>query len=75
MPKVILDKFALKPGSRLRADVSAEGIVLRPDDENSSNEALVIEKEGMLVIAGTAPFDAVDVILAARQDRESSIQS
>jgi AbrB family looped-hinge helix DNA binding protein len=40
LPKSFLDKFHLKPGATLLADVSDEGIALRPEDEMERSEAL-----------------------------------
>jgi AbrB family looped-hinge helix DNA binding protein len=67
LPKSFLDKFHLKPGATLLADVSDEGIALRPEDEMERSEACLVDRDGFLVFTGTQPFDAVQVIMAARE--------
>jgi bifunctional DNA-binding transcriptional regulator/antitoxin component of YhaV-PrlF toxin-antitoxin module len=73
LPKVFLDKFALKPGARLQADVSDEGLALRPEVGDGADTLKVIEKNGLFIISGTEPFDAVESIMAARRDRASAL--
>jgi hypothetical protein len=73
LPKAFLDKFALKPGAKLRVDMSEQGLALRPEGESGQVGVRVVEENGILVISGTEPFDAVDVIMAAREDRTSSL--
>lgn len=75
LPKSFLEKFHLKPGATLLADVSDEGMALRPDDEMEGSEASLVDRDGFLVFTGTEPFDAVQVIMAARVDREDDISS
>ena len=73
LPKVFLQKFQLKPGAKLIADVNDQGIELRPDDGMSSGEAKLVERDGFLVFTGTEPFDAVEAILAARAERDGEL--
>lgn len=73
LPKSFLEKFHLKPGATLLAEVSDEGMALRPDDEMAGSKARLIDRDGFLVFTGTEPFDAVEVILAARADRSDDI--
>ncbi len=75
LPKSFLEKFHLKPGATLLADVSDEGMALRPEDEMEFREASLVDRDGFLVFTGTQPFDAVQVIMAARTDREDDISS
>jgi bifunctional DNA-binding transcriptional regulator/antitoxin component of YhaV-PrlF toxin-antitoxin module len=75
LPKSFLEKFHLKPGATLLADVSDEGMALRPEDEIEASEASLVDRDGFLVFTGTEPFDAVQVIMAARADREDDISS
>ncbi|WP_395748359.1 hypothetical protein [Prosthecobacter sp.] len=35
--------------------------------------AQLVDRDGFLVFTGTEPFDAVDVIMAVRADREESL--
>ncbi len=73
LPKVFLDKFALKPGARLRAEVSDEGLELCPDIDDAADTVKVVEKGGVFVISGTQPFDAVESIMVARRDRAATL--
>ena len=75
LPIPFLEKFRLKPGAKLLADMSEEGMALRPDDEAGSVQAQLEERDGFLVFTGTQPFDAVDAILAARADREDELST
>jgi len=73
LPPAFLEKFRLKPGARLLADVSDDGMALRPDDEAVSSQVQLVDQDGFLVFTGTRPFDAVDAIMAARADREDEL--
>jgi bifunctional DNA-binding transcriptional regulator/antitoxin component of YhaV-PrlF toxin-antitoxin module len=73
LPQLFLQKFHLKPGARLLVDVSDNGMELRPDDDNESREAKLVDRDGFLVFTGTTPFDAVEVIQAARADRDEQL--
>ena len=75
LPQSFLEKFHLKPGSTLVADVSDEGMALRPEDEMEGCEASLVDRDGFLVFTGTQPFDSVQVIMSARADREDDISS
>jgi bifunctional DNA-binding transcriptional regulator/antitoxin component of YhaV-PrlF toxin-antitoxin module len=75
LPKSFLEKFHLKPGATLLADLSDEGMALRPEDEMECSEASLVDRDGFLVFTGTQPFDAVQVIMAARADREDGTSS
>lgn len=75
LPKSFLEKFHLKPVATLLADVSDEGMALRPEDEIEASEASLVDRDGFLVFTGIEPFDAVQVIMAARADREDDISS
>ena len=75
LPKSFLEKFHLKPGATRLADVSDDGLALRPEDEMEGSEASLVERDGFLVFTGTQPFDAVEVINAARADRDDEISS
>lgn len=73
LPNSFLEKFHLKPGATLLADVSDEGMALRPEDEIQGGEVSLVDRDGFLVFTGTQSFDAVQVIMAARADREDDI--
>lgn len=73
LPAAFLEKFRLKPGAKLLADLSDDGMALRPEDEAVSTQAQLQDRDGFLVFTGTQPFDAVDAILAARADREDEL--
>ncbi|MCX6876515.1 MAG: AbrB/MazE/SpoVT family DNA-binding domain-containing protein [Verrucomicrobia bacterium] len=73
LPKSFLEKFHLKPGATLLAYVSDEGLALRPDDEMEGSKASLVDRDGFLVFTGTEPFDAVEVVMAARADRNDAI--
>lgn len=75
LPKSFLEKFHLKPGAILLADVSDEGMALRPEDEIEGCEASLVDRDGFLVFTGTQPFNAVQAIMAARADREDDISA
>lgn len=55
--------------------ISDEGMALRPEDKMEGSEACLVDRDGFLVFTGTQPFDAVQVIMAARADREDEISS
>lgn len=67
--------FRLKPGAKLVADVSDEGLALRPDNDNEGAEASLVDRDGFLVFTGTEPFDAVEVIMAARAHRDETLSA
>ena len=73
LPAAFLEKFRLKPGAKLVADVSDEGLALRPDTESAG--ARLVDRDGFLVFTGTDPFDAVEVIMAARADRDDELSA
>ncbi len=75
LPTAFLEKFRLKPGSKLRADLSDDGMALRPDGETVSAQAVLQDQNGFMVFTGTQPFDAVDAIQAARADREDELSA
>ncbi len=75
LPTAFLEKFRLKPGAKLLADVSDDGMALRPDGDTASAQARLEDRDGFLVFTGTQPFDAVDAILAARADREEELSA
>ena len=75
LPAAFLEKFRLKPGAKLLADLSDDGMALRPDSGTVSSQALLQDQDGFLVFTGTQPFDAVDAILAARADREDELSA
>lgn len=75
LPAAFLEKFRLKPGAKLVADVSDEGLALRPDNDTESAGARLVDRDGFLVFTGTEPFDAVEVIMAARADRDDELSA
>ncbi|MFO1523360.1 MAG: AbrB/MazE/SpoVT family DNA-binding domain-containing protein [Kiritimatiellia bacterium] len=54
VPKVIRDRFGLKPGDNLEVTIEADGIRLRPAAQASS----LAEEGGMLVCSSTVPPDS-----------------
>jgi hypothetical protein len=75
LPPAFLEKFRLKPGAKLRADLSDDGMALRPEDEGGGADVQLVDRDGFLVFTGTQPFDAVDAIQAARVDRAEEISA
>ena len=75
LPAAFLEKFRLKPGAKLVADVSDEGLALRPDNDPECAGAKLVDRDGFLVFTGTEPFDAVEVIMAARADRDDELSA
>ena len=75
LPHSFMEKFHLKPGATLLADVNDEGMALRPEKDSKGCEASLVDRDGFLVFTGTEPFDAVQVIMAARADREEDISA
>lgn len=75
LPPAFLEKFRLKPGAKLLADMGDDGMALRPSDETESTSVQLVDRDGFLVFAGAQPFDAVEAILAARADREEELQA
>ncbi len=73
LPAAFLEKFRLKPGARLVADVSDEGMALRPDGKGEETVARLVEKNGLLVFTGMEPFDAVEAIKSARAERDEAL--
>ena len=57
------------------ADDIDEGMALRPEDEMEGSGASLVDRDGFLVFTKTQPFDAVQVIMAARANREYDISS
>ncbi|MFO1491971.1 MAG: AbrB/MazE/SpoVT family DNA-binding domain-containing protein [Kiritimatiellia bacterium] len=57
VPKVIRDRFGLKPGDNLEVTIEADGIRLRPAAQASS----LAEEGGMLVCSSTVPPDSWDI--------------
>jgi hypothetical protein len=75
LPLAFLEKFRLKPGAKLLADLSDAGMALRPDDETDSDRAKLVNIDGFMVFTGTEPFDAVEAIMAARADRDEELSA
>jgi bifunctional DNA-binding transcriptional regulator/antitoxin component of YhaV-PrlF toxin-antitoxin module len=81
IPPALLQMLGLKPGGRLQADVSPQGIALKPVagedicDEDKANGLRLVRKGRGLVITGGEPFDAVEAIQAARDERDEMILS
>jgi hypothetical protein len=75
LPAAFLKKFRLKPGAKLVADLSEEGMALRPDDGIDNAGATLVDRDGLLVFTGTEPFDAVEVLKAARADRDGELSA
>lgn len=83
IPAALLKTFALKPGAMLQADVGPEGIALRPVSEDCVEDGLtpedvanglsLINENGFLVITGLEPFNAVEAIAAAREERDEQL--
>ena len=75
LPIPFMEKFSLKPGATLLADISDNSMALRPADESASDQVQLIDRDGFLVFTGTQPFDAVDAIMAARADRDEDLST
>jgi AbrB family looped-hinge helix DNA binding protein len=70
LPKSIRDHLHLRAGTRLRADVVADKIELTPEPD----AGVRIERRGKrMVIVGGGPFDAVQAIKAAREERAAQL--
>jgi AbrB family looped-hinge helix DNA binding protein len=70
LPKSIRDQLHLRAGTRLRADVIADRIELTPEPD----AGVRIERRGKRrVIVGGGPFNAVQAIKAAREEREEHL--
>lgn len=68
IPPAILKAFGLKPGEQVRVEVAPAG-------KETAKEAVVADRDGFLVIAGTEPFSAVEAVMEAREDREDQVLS
>ena len=55
--------------------MSDEGLALRPDYDTENAGARLVDRDGFLVFTGTEPFDAVEVIMAARADRDDELSA
>ncbi len=75
LPAAFLEKFQLKPGTKLVADLNDDGMALRPDVPSTESTARLVDKDGLLVFTGTEPFDAVEAVMSARAGRESELAS
>lgn len=75
LPAPFLEKFHLKPGAKLLADLSDDGMALRPEHEAVGTQAVLEDRNGFLVFTGTQSFDAIVAIMAARADREEELSS
>jgi hypothetical protein len=64
LPPAFLEKFHLRPGAKLLADLGDEGIALRPEIE--IEQARLVDRDGFFVFTGTEPFSAVEAVAAAR---------
>lgn len=74
IPPALLQILGLKPGERLQADVSPQGIELKPAQdavETARTEGIQLVRKGKRLIAvGAEPFSAVEAIEAARDERD-----
>ena len=74
IPPALLQILGLKPGERLQADVSPQGIELKPAQdgvEAAKTEGIQLVRKGKrLVAVGAEPFSAVEAIAAARDERD-----
>ena len=52
-----------------------EGMALRPDAGIENARAMLVDRDGLLVFTGTEPFDAVEVIMATRADRDDELST
>lgn len=86
IPPTLLNILGLKPGATLLADVGPKGISLKPAEEETEVEGIlaaddlanglrVIKKGRRLVITGGEPFSAVEVIQAAREERDEMLRA
>jgi bifunctional DNA-binding transcriptional regulator/antitoxin component of YhaV-PrlF toxin-antitoxin module len=70
LPKPLRDHLHLRAGARLRADIVADRIELTPEPD----AGIRIERRGRrMVIVGGGPFNAVQAIKAAREEREDQL--
>lgn len=79
IPSALLQILGLKPGARLEAEVSPQGIALKPVQEEveiARTEGIQFVRKGKrLVAVGAEPFSAVEAISAARDDRDDMLLS
>ncbi|HWB01768.1 MAG TPA: AbrB/MazE/SpoVT family DNA-binding domain-containing protein [Verrucomicrobiales bacterium] len=75
LPSAFMEKFRLKPGAKLVADLSDEGMALRPDHESGNADATLVDRDGLLVFTGTEPFDAGEAVMTARWDRDDELSA
>ncbi|MFN0076703.1 MAG: hypothetical protein ACKVY0_09530 [Prosthecobacter sp.] len=77
IPPALLQILGLKPGARLQADVSPQGIALKPAVhvvEAAKTEGIQFVRKGKrLVAVGAEPFSAVEAIAAARDERDEML--
>jgi bifunctional DNA-binding transcriptional regulator/antitoxin component of YhaV-PrlF toxin-antitoxin module len=77
IPPALLQMLGLKPGERLQADVSPQGIALKPAAdvvEPAKTEGIQLIRKGKrLVAVGAEPFGAVEAIAAARDERDEML--
>ena len=68
LPKAIRDRLHLRAGSKMKVDVIADKIELTPQPDE--NVRLVRKGKRLIVIGVKGPFDAVEAIKAARDERD-----
>lgn len=69
LPKAIRERLNLRAGARLRVDLEAGGILLRPEADGDKVEVVQEGKRKVLRVAGPP----VDVVEAIKQDREARL--
>lgn len=77
LPVAFMEKFALKPGAILLADLTDEGMALKPENSEvsplASDSLKTVSKDGFTFLTGTETFDAVDAISAEREKRSEQL--
>lgn len=63
LPKPIRDRLRLLPGARLRVELSGDIVEITPEAEEPRIEI----RNGLPVIVGGGPFDAVAAVREARE--------
>ena len=69
IPKQVRDDLDLKPGEVLQVEKLEREIILKP----LQNDSRIINKDGVLVVSGTATGNFIDAVRSHREKRLNKI--
>ncbi len=73
LPKALRDRLRLRGGAKLRLEMVADHLELRPEEAEAAPP--VVQKQGLLVVSSTGiSCDAAEAVRADREEREGGLK-